>query len=220
MNLRRLVMVVAGLGLLSGCVAVPAQQVAVQELCFASAGEWPQPGEHFTLHGLYDPAANALRTVRIEGMSAQVNWYTLDRAPQPEAGYGTARVTAGGYASLTLDVWQPVPIDLDVIEATCERAVMLSGFSLRHVPWETLALPQYRDTTAAFRFAPAAALLPEVQVLGIDWDAQEALCMWQGPALPEQHPLVQRWVMLYPVYDLATGRVERLVITIEGELQE
>jgi hypothetical protein len=220
MNLRRLVMVVAGVGLLAGCVAIPAQQVTVQELRFAASGEWPQAGERLTLRGLYDPAANALRTVRIEGMSAQVNWYTLDRAPQPEAGYGTAQVTAGGYAALTLDAWEPAPIDLNVIEATCEQAVMVSGFSLRNVPWGALALPQYRDTTASFRFAPMAALLPDVQVLGIDWDAQEALCVWRGPTLPEQHPLVQRWVMLYPVYDLATGRVERLVITIEGELQE
>ncbi len=210
-----LILVCTGCGFVS-----PPQLVTVPELDFFLSITWPQPGERLTLRGLYDPAARALRVVRLQEDRAQIVWYTLDRPPTAQMAYGEARVTIQDGASPALERWRGLPADLASIKRACAWSIQMSEPALQGIAWEALALENYRESTARFRFPPGAAAASDVMLLGIDPDTDEALCRWHGPTLPAQMPLVTRWVVVYPIYSLKAARVVRLVVTIEGQVLE
>lgn len=206
---------------LTGCglVALP-RLVTVPELNFTISNTWPQPGEHLTLRGLYDPIVNTLRVVELEEDRAQIVWYMLDRSPTTQMAYGEVWAIARGGTLLTLERWRALLADTASIEQACAWAIRMSEPALYNIRWESLAFESYRESTARFRFPPGSTAAPDVILLGIDSAADEALCMWRGPALPAQMPLVERWVVVYPIYSLSKARVVRLVVTIEGRVLE
>ncbi len=59
-------------------------------------------------------------------------------------------------------------------------------------------------------------------VEGVIIDANQSLviCAFRGPTQQARQGLVERWPKLYPTYDLEVDRVNRVVVTIEGQALE
>ncbi len=107
-----------------------------------------------------------------------------------------------------------------------EDAIRSAAFNLAAVPYASLSLPAFVTPTLA------------LSIKSVDFTGQDArldswgisrsgsagwiLYYWRGPEVPPhpERPLVNRWVTVYALYDMATGRVVRLVATIRGEALE
>jgi hypothetical protein len=140
--------------------------------------------------------------------------YVSVRGTQAPAGDVPVRWTVTGWEQL------PLPTGRAAVEQACAAAIRDQATAIRNVNLGPLAHPGYEKSTAVWH--PDAAALSGAQptLMAVDAASQRAVCRRQGPTLPHVKPLVTRWLVLYPVYDLRAGRVTRIVVTIEGQVEE
>lgn len=137
----------------------------------------------------------------------------------------TGRLSAGRWSSpglwdLQVERWSVLPLDGPVVREACQAAVTAHLSDLEALDWAALALPSYVTGTAGFRPDAEGLRRLELHFLGSDDSRPFLLLEGRGPALPPVRPLVERWVSLECVYDLAQGQVLELVATIRGEVHE
>ncbi|MBU0494549.1 MAG: hypothetical protein KKA73_02700 [Chloroflexi bacterium] len=138
------------------------------------------------------PAYVSVRVQRLLGDDGPIRWAVLD--------------------------WEQLP--LPAVEAACASAIRDNSAAIESVDLGPLSHPGYAKSTAAWRPATADLADPRPVLMAVDAESQAAICRWQGPTLPSVKPLVTRWLVLYPVYDLQAGRVTRIMVTIEGQVEE
>lgn len=135
------------------------------------------------------------------------------------------RISAGRWSSpglwdLQVGRWSILPLDSRVVREACQAAVEAHLSELEALDWAALALPSYVTGTAGFRPDAEGLCHLEMHFLGSDDSRPLLLLEGRGPAMPPVRPLVERWVSLECVYDLAQGQVLELVATIRGEVHE
>jgi hypothetical protein len=133
---------------------------------------------------------------------------------------GTPTLIGDGLNGLAVSDWERLRLARATIEQACAAAIRENAAAIQSVNLGPLAHPGYAESTSAWRPDAAALSSPQPALMAVNADRQQAICRWQGPTLPAVKPLVTRWLVLYPVYDLQAGRVTRIVVTIEGQLEE
>lgn len=182
-----------------------------------------------TVRGLYNEASGAHWVDVYRLGETELSWvrYYLDQAlPVEPLAYVSVQHRAGFLPekpiNIAVVVWEqlPLPAGRGTVEQACAAAIRERAAAIRNVNLGPLSHPGYAESTAAWH--PDAAALSGAQptLMAVDATDPQAICRWQGPTLPHVKPLVTRWLVLYPVYDLRAGRVTRIVVTIEGQVEE
>jgi hypothetical protein len=140
--------------------------------------------------------------------------YVSVRGAQTSADDVPVRWTVTGWEQL------PLPAGRGTVEQACAAAIRDNAAAIQRIDLGPLAHPGYQESTAAWHPDATALSNPQPALMAVDAASQRAVCRWQGPTLPHVKPLVTRWLVLYPVYDLRAGRVTRIVVTIEGQVEE
>ncbi len=180
------------------------------------------------VRGLYGPAGDSYPQVDVYQLGERDLAWTpvyLDRplAVEPLAYVsvrGAPGLVADGLTRLAVSDWERLPLDRATIEQAGAAAIRENAAAIQRVNLGPLAHPGYAESTAAWRPEAAALSSPQPTLVAVDADRQQVVCRWQGPTLPAVKPLVTRWLVLYPVYDVPAGRVVRIVVTIEGQVEE
>lgn len=196
-----------------------------------------EEGAEATLRGLYRTSSQGayldVSHFSADGSSCWARFFLLSRSMDlgtvpweaplyVEVGgwLSAGRWSSPGLWDLQVERWSVLPLDGPAVREACQAAVEAHLSELEALDWAALALPSYVTGTAGFRPDEEGLRRLEMQFLGSD-DGQPLLLLeGRGPALPPVRPLVERWVAVECVYDLAQGQVVELVATIRGEVHE
>jgi len=214
---------------LAGCA--PGLRPTTVSLTLVPENAFQRPGPAVLtspVRGLYGAAGDSYPQVDVYQLGEKDLAWTpvyLDRPLSVEplayvSVQGTPGLVADGLSRLTVSAWERLPLDRRAIEQACAAAIRENAAAIQGVNLGPLAHPGYTESTAAWRPDAATLSSPQPNLVAVDAGRQQAVCRWQGPTLPAVKPLVTRWLVLYPVYDLPAGRVARIIVTIEGQVEE
>jgi hypothetical protein len=105
------------------------------------------------------------------------------------------------------------------------EAVRAAAATLSGVDYASLSLPDFVTVTRALKLESAHFDSGEINAdaFGEGPQGQKwALYQWQGPEFPQlpDRKLVHRWVYVYVLYDLTSGKATHLLPTARGEVWE
>lgn len=115
--------------------------------------------------------------------------------------------------------------DSQAARAAVQEAIAGIASQLASIDYSSLALPDFVTTTRSLTLSEATFNGDNLIVEAYAEDAQGnrwAVYGWKGPEIPPLagRPLVHRWVYVYALYDIAAGKVTRMLPTISGEVHE
>lgn len=108
---------------------------------------------------------------------------------------------------------------------TARDAVRDAAARLAAVDYAALSLPAFVTYTQSMKLQRDDFSGQGVEADAFGEDAQGkkwALYRWQGPEVLQhpERPLVHRWVIVYCLYDVASGKIVQLLPSIWGEVHE
>ncbi len=170
----------------------------------------------------FSDASSCWARIFLLGRSVEMGTVSWDAPLYVEVG---GRLSAGRWSSpglwdLQVERWSILLLDGRAVREACQAAVAAHLSDLEALDWAALALPSYVTGTAGFRPDAEGLRRLEIHFLGGDDGRPLLLLEGKGPALPPVRPLVERWVAVECVYDVAQGQVVELVATIRGEVHE
>jgi hypothetical protein len=208
--------------LISNCTSMGQMEdmplTVVDEMTFIQPGQ-PLAGNAATVRGLYrrfGPQHAALYVSKLQDNQLQQVTYRLDTDLGDEVAYVEVEGVIGE-DFLQVVNWRSLPLDVQRIQATCGRAIARNADKLQGIDWPSISHENYREVSVDLSLPLSELMSPQVDLIGIDANQSLIICAFQGPTQPARQGLVERWPKLYPIYDLKVDRVNRVVVTIEGQ---
>lgn len=215
----------AGPGLVSSTVtiqptATPALRYDVPEMTFQRPAD-PLPDGPATLSGLYAKYGDAsLETCRLEEAvlrCARFYPVALETAKAPQLATVDGQLSAG---KLAVDSWQPIAWDEAASRAAAQAALAGLAEPLSAYDWSAIALPNYAESSAWFRWQPEEISATPLELVGYDSASGRVIWRGQGKEMPQQQHLVHRYPALYFFADPFGQPPVETFVTIEGYVEE
>lgn len=171
------------------------------------------------LYHIFDASNRQVDVCQTQGARSTCRRYPLDR----ELGTQPMVVSVKGTwqnGRVAIVDWQALPFAWAEAISACRQALKAQVVRLGQVDWGPLALPPYRESSARFRLDADALSLFAFDPAGFDSQQAQFILRGKGPLLPEQHPLVKRWALLYCIGNAGDLRITHIVATIEGFVEE
>ncbi|MER3545515.1 MAG: hypothetical protein C4311_13190 [Chloroflexota bacterium] len=171
------------------------------------------------LYHVFDATNRQVDVCQAQGARSTCRRYPLER----ELGAQLMVVSVTGTwrnGRVAIADWQVLPLAWAEAISACRQALAAQAARLGQVAWGPLALPPYRESSARFRLDAAALSAFAFEPAGFDPQQAQFILRGKGPLMPEQHPLVTRWALLYCIGNASDLRITHLVATIEGVVEE
>ncbi len=171
------------------------------------------------LYHVFDASNRQVDVCRAQGARSTCRRYPLDR----ELGTQPMVVSVKGTwqnGRVAIADWQALPFAWAEAISACRQALKAQAVRLGQVDWRALALPPYRESSARFRLDAVALSSFAFDPAGFDPQQGQFILRGKGPLMPEQHPLVKRWALLYCIGKASDLRITHFVATIEGFVEE
>ena len=181
----------------------------------------PLPDGPATLSGLYAKYGDAsLETCPLESDVLHCTRYypvALDTQAAPQLVTVDGQLNAG---QLTAAAWQPIAWDEAASRAAAQAALADLAESLSATDWSTLALPNYAESSAWFRWQPDEISATPLELYGYDSAGGRVIWRGVGKEMPQQRHLVHRYPVLYFFSDPFGQPPVETYVTIEGYVEE
>ncbi|MFX0065022.1 MAG: hypothetical protein ACFFC7_22835 [Candidatus Hermodarchaeota archaeon] len=106
------------------------------------------------------------------------------------------------------------PTMLELARKSCQDTLsLITAENLHRIAY----LPQARSTIT---YVPDQTFQGKFQNALINHSGKELVFEFRGPNVPSSHSIVKRWVQIFPILTIKTQQVQKVYITIRGELLE
>lgn len=171
------------------------------------------------LYHIFDASNRQVDVCQAQGARSTCRRYSLDRELGAQPRVVSVKGTWRSGRVAVVD-WQALPFAWAEAASACRQALKAQAFRLGQVDWGPLALPPYRESSARFKLDAAALSTFAFEPAGFDPQQAQFILRGKGPLMPEQHPLVKRWALLYCIGNASDLSITHLVATIEGFVEE
>ncbi|MFX1535146.1 MAG: hypothetical protein ACFFDI_13055 [Promethearchaeota archaeon] len=106
------------------------------------------------------------------------------------------------------------PTMLELARKSCQNILSsITAENLHRIAY----LPQARSTLT---YVPDQTFQGKFQKGLINHTGTELIFEFRGPNVPSSHSIVKRWLQIFPILSIKTNQIQRVYITIKGELLE
>ncbi|MFX1251180.1 MAG: hypothetical protein ACFFCZ_06200 [Promethearchaeota archaeon] len=106
------------------------------------------------------------------------------------------------------------PSMLELARKSCQDSLsLITAENLHRIAY----LPQAKSTLT---YVPDQSFQGKFQKVLINHTGTELVFEFRGPNVPSSHSIVRRWLQIFPIFTLKTKQIQKVYITIRGELLE
>jgi hypothetical protein len=193
--------------------------VEAPEMTFVTTGQPLPDGPISSLVGFYGQYGSpVLTTCRIEQNRLPCSRYPVEMtAPRPQIVEIAGRIDTG---KLDVDSWQPFAWDEASSQAAARKHLEQLAPALAVYDWSRIARADFAESSRRYHPGEAELKALPLELTGYDTAGNRIIWRAQGPAMPQQKPLVTRYPALYILTDPAGEMPGKMVVTIEGFAEE